>query len=293
VTNGSDDALALLVRTFLDASTTLIAPVPTYTHTMLFARASGARVVPFQPADVFRPDPDGLAALLRAERPRMCYLVSPNNPTGTQYDADAIAYVARACPETLLVLDEAYIEFSGGSFVPRRAEHENVVVTRTFSKAWGLAGLRVGYLIASPAVLSAVRRLHNAKSVNVLGQVAAEAALGDRSWLDRHAASVTAAHARLVLPIARPARRALGRELRVRAPAERAGVRGRVRAGPHLHPRPLEPPGPRRLRPHHGPDPRAGARAHRSARDRARRARRVPDAPDAGAAPVAERDPVV
>jgi len=197
VTNGSDDALALLCRTFLDASKALLAPVPTYTHTLLFARATGARLVSFQPRDVFETDTDRLAATIRELQPRLVYLVSPNNPTGVQYSAEEVATLADACTDALLIVDEAYVEFSGSSVLPERARRDNVVVTRTFSKAWGLAGLRVGYLVGALPVLDALRRLHNPKSVTVLGQVAAEAALTDREWLAQHVASVEAAKSML------------------------------------------------------------------------------------------------
>jgi len=197
VTNGSDDALDLICKTFLDPDDEVVVPRPTYTHFLVFARAQGGTIVSVTSPDPFVQDLDGI---LRAITPRtkIVYLVSPNNPTGVVYDASAVARVAEAAPQALVIVDEAYHEFCGISAVPALAAHPNVVVTRTFSKAYGLAGLRIGYAVAHPEVILAFQRVHNPKGVNVIAQIAAKTALDDQDHLKRFVADVAEAKKLLV-----------------------------------------------------------------------------------------------
>lgn len=183
VTNGSDDALRLICSTYLDRDDEVVIPVPTYNHFMVFARARGADVVTTQGETPFSRNLDGIFGAM-TERTRLLYLVSPNNPTGVVYGPDVIAEVCQRFPNTLVVLDEAYYEFSQVTGIELVEEFPNLMVTRTFSKAFGLAGLRVGYLGANPELLEGVRRIYNPKSVNTLGQVGAVAALEDLEYLE-------------------------------------------------------------------------------------------------------------
>lgn len=197
VTNGSDDALDLLCKTFLDPGDEVVVPRPTYTHFLVFARAQGGSVVSVTSRDPFQQDlPSILAAITR--RTKIVYLVSPNNPTGVVYDARDVARVAEAAPQALVVVDEAYHEFCGITAVPAIEDHPNVVVTRTFSKAYGLAGLRIGYAVAHPDVVLAFQRVHNPKGVNVIAQIAAKTALDDQEHLRRFVADVSEAKRLLV-----------------------------------------------------------------------------------------------
>ena len=189
VTNGSDDALDLLCRTYLDEGDEIVLPVPTYTHFEVFAGARGGRMVPVRSTDPLEKNIGGVLAALGA-RTKLVYLVSPTNPTGIVYtEADVRAILAEA-PQAVVIVDEAYHEFCGYSVAHLTREFENLVVTRTFSKSFGIAGLRVGYAIASPALIGDLLRLYNPKSVNALGQVAACAALGDLQHLNDYVASV-------------------------------------------------------------------------------------------------------
>jgi histidinol-phosphate aminotransferase len=183
VTNGSDDALHTICATYLNPEERVVYAAPTYQHFLVFAHQEGARLSPYVSADVFAPDPAGLIRALSASPTRLCYLVSPNNPTGLVYPAEAIAQILEACPETLLIVDEAYAEFSRESCLELLYQYSNLVITRTFSKAYGLAACRVGYVMAHPSVVSDLQRVFNPKSVNALGQLAAEAALRDQGYL--------------------------------------------------------------------------------------------------------------
>ncbi len=182
ITAGSDDALRLLCDTFLDTGDVVAVPEPTYAHFVLFAKARGARIQSIVCDDPFRTHLDALLEAL-ARRPRMLYLVNPNNPTGVTYTTAQIEKLLRAAKGTIVIVDEAYIEFGGESVATLAMRHSNLVVTRTFSKAFGLAGCRVGYLCAGAEILEAARILYNPKSVGTMALVAARAALEDLDYL--------------------------------------------------------------------------------------------------------------
>ena len=115
---------------------------------------------------------------------RVVFLTNPNNPTGVAMSADAIRTVAKAVPpEAIVLVDEAYAEFSGATFIPEQAAFPNVIVGRTFAKAHGLAGLRVGTLVGASDTLAPVRRAIGVYSVNVAAVVALQAALQDRQYV--------------------------------------------------------------------------------------------------------------
>ncbi|WP_097182335.1 histidinol-phosphate transaminase [Blastococcus haudaquaticus] len=174
----------------------------------LLASVAGARavrvpLVPGRPGGV--PDTHDLDGLLAAidETTRLAFVCNPNNPTGTAVRRAELERFLDAVPaQTLVVLDEAYREFVTDPDVPDGLElmrgRPNVAVLRTFSKAWGLAGLRVGYLIAEdPAVAEAVRKTHVPFSVSMLAQAAAVAALGSEDEVRARCAAVTAERERL------------------------------------------------------------------------------------------------
>ncbi|MBN1093892.1 histidinol-phosphate transaminase [Blastococcus sp. TML/M2B] len=174
----------------------------------LLAQVAGARAiqVPLVPGREGGPadthDLDGLLAAID-DTTRLVFVCNPNNPTGTAVRRAELERFLDAVPATtLVVLDEAYREFVDDPDVPDGIElmrgRPNVAVLRTFSKAWGLAGLRVGYLIAEdPAVADAVRRTHVPFSVSMLAQAAAVAALASEDEVRDRCAAVVAERARL------------------------------------------------------------------------------------------------
>lgn len=185
ITNGSDDALSLICTTFLDQGDEVVVPVPTYNHFVVFAQSRGATIRTVQGFDPFASDLEGLRAQLSANT-RLLYLVSPNNPTGVVYHPEEIEVLCREFPNTLIVLDEAYFEFAQITGIGLVERYPNLIVTRTFSKAFGLAGLRVGYLAAHSELIGGLSRLYNPKSVNALGQIGAVAALKDLDYLNAY-----------------------------------------------------------------------------------------------------------
>ena len=188
-TNGSDDGLHLICSTYLDHGDDVVVPVPTYNHFVVFAQSRGANIIRVQADSPFDPNLDGIRAAMSPST-RLVYLVSPNNPTGIVYRPEQVERLCQDFPNTLVVLDEAYFEFAQISGMSLVGRYPNLIVTRTFSKAFGLAGLRVGYLGAHPAIVEGLHRIYNPKSVNTLGQIGAIAALNDLPYLDAFLAEV-------------------------------------------------------------------------------------------------------
>jgi len=159
-----------------------IIPRPAFEVFDVAVSAVGASVVPVMPAPDFSFPLDGVLAAITA-RTRAVVITNPNNPTGVSTPLSAIRAVARSVPPGAIVfVDEAYIDFGGESFVPELRQFPNVIVGRTFSKAYGLAGLRVGLLLAQPDTLAPLRAAVPVYSVNVAAAVAVVAALDDRDY---------------------------------------------------------------------------------------------------------------
>jgi histidinol-phosphate aminotransferase len=127
----------------------------------------------------------------------MIFLNTPNNPTGQLIPVADLEKIAAAAPAAVVLVDEAYIEFGGDSFLPCLARYPNVLVGRTFSKAYGLAGMRVGVLVGQPPALDAVRAVTLPFNINAVAIAATIAALEDREFLPRYAKQVAASRERL------------------------------------------------------------------------------------------------
>jgi histidinol-phosphate aminotransferase len=157
-TRGSDDAIDLLIRTFCNPGVDSIAIVePTFSAYAQFARVQGAKVISARLTDELLFDPAVVVAACAEARPKLLFLCTPNNPTGTPVAPSDVLAIAAALPDTLVVADEAYIEFADTpSLVP--VVGGNLLVLRTLSKAYGLAGARVGCLIADPEIIALTSR---------------------------------------------------------------------------------------------------------------------------------------
>lgn len=190
VTNGSDDALELINKVFVNAGERIIVPIPTYTHFFVYAGQRNAELVKVASNDVFKTNLDGI---LRAidNNTKLIYIVNPNNPTGVMYNEHQVRTILEAAPHAILIVDEAYYEFGGISMTHLVKEYDNLVVTRTFSKCFGIAAQRIGYMMASDHIIHNCLKIFNPKSVNRIGQLSAEAALEDLPHIDAYMRSVT------------------------------------------------------------------------------------------------------
>ncbi|WP_017930574.1 histidinol-phosphate transaminase [Robiginitomaculum antarcticum] len=156
---GADEAIDILLRTFCDAGkdAVLICP-PTFGYFKTAAQIQGANIIEVPLNDDFTWDKD--AMLAAAPKAKLIFLCSPNNPTGNIIEADLLEKLCNTCPDSLIVVDEAYQEFSSADgYVGRLGEFRNLVITRTLSKAYGLAGVRAGVALADPAVIALMRKV--------------------------------------------------------------------------------------------------------------------------------------
>ena len=203
LTNGADDALRLVADVFLERGARALVIEPTFPMYAFFAQLAGARVVRLgYGSEMEFPLERVCRALGRG--PRVLFLANPNNPTGTQVGLAELRRVLEAAPRTLVVVDEAYAEFSGTSALGWIRRWPNLVVIRTFSKAAGLAGLRLGCLFAHRALAAGLRRAQPPYVVNAAALVAADAAVRDSAPMRRYVREVR--HAREELRAALTAR---------------------------------------------------------------------------------------
>lgn len=191
LTNGADGGLQQIVATFVERGSTVLLTKPTFVMYPFFAAMAGARIY-YAPYDSEMRFPlDTILQALR-ESPRVFFLANPNNPTGTLIRPMVIRRMIESAPRTLFVVDEAYYEFSGVTVLPWIRRYPNLIVVRTFSKAAGLAGLRLGCLFACRELMALLARTREPFSVNVAALVAAEATLRNHGHVRAYACEVRA-----------------------------------------------------------------------------------------------------
>jgi histidinol-phosphate aminotransferase len=179
---GSDDVLDSAIRAFAEPGETLCLPDPSFSMIPVFARTNGLRPVAIPLTRWLDADIDAMLGT----RARIIYLCSPNNPTGGAFSRRAVEQIVDRAPG-LVIIDQAYVEFGGDNFTDLAVSGRPVLLTRTMSKAFGLAGLRVGYGIGSPELIAEVLKARGPYKVSSLGERASIAALdSDRAWVSEH-----------------------------------------------------------------------------------------------------------
>ncbi|MER7915173.1 MULTISPECIES: histidinol-phosphate transaminase [unclassified Streptomyces] len=179
--NGSNEVIQQLLQTFGGPGRTAIGFEPSYSMHALIARGTGTGWIPGPRAADFTIDPDAAARAIAAHRPDVVFLTTPNNPTGNAVPPETVRALydaAQAAKPSMVVVDEAYVEFShGASLLPLLEGRPHLVISRTMSKAFGAAGLRLGYLAADPAVVDAVQLVRLPYHLSAITQATALAAL--------------------------------------------------------------------------------------------------------------------
>ncbi len=188
VSNGSDEMIKMVSETFLQPGDEVVAPFPSFAQYGFGANVMGAKMVHAPLTPTFFYDVDALLARI-TERTKIVYLCSPNNPTGTWLThAQAESYMARVPDHVLTVFDEAYVEYVDAidplDTLRWVREGRAVLSFRTFSKMYGLAGLRLGYALGNPGILSFIEKVREPFNANALAQCAAEAALLDTAFVE-------------------------------------------------------------------------------------------------------------
>ncbi len=182
--NGSDELLNNLIRAFVAEGEELAYVHPSYSYYATLAGIQGADIRTFGLDDNFR-----LAGFPERYSGKLFFLTSPNAPFGVRFTNDYIRELAGRC-EGVLVVDEAYADFADGSAMELVGQCENVIVTRTLSKSYALAGMRLGLAIARPEVVAALDKIRDHYHLDRLALAAAEAALRDQEWLNDKLAKV-------------------------------------------------------------------------------------------------------
>lgn len=183
--NGADDSLRVVMDVFLEPGASVLLVEPTFPMFRFYAALAGARIHTLRyDAKMRFPLADVLRELAR--RPRVFFLANPNNPTGTLLGRAALRQILEAARETAVVVDEAYAEFSGVTVLPWIRRYPNLIVVRTFSKAMGLAGLRLGFVFARKEMAALCRRTQPPFPVNMPALVAARAAIADHAFPRRY-----------------------------------------------------------------------------------------------------------
>lgn len=186
--NGSDDILTILTRAFVGSGQVLRLPYPSYILYRTLAELQGAQFEEVRFAPDFR-----LTDAFAAPRPevRLAYLPNPNSPSGSCLSCTEVADLADRmhCP---LVVDEAYVDFAEDNCIQLVKDNPNVMVTRTLSKSYALAGIRFGFLVAHPEVIATLRKVKDSYNCDAISMAAATAAIDDQDWLQANREKVIA-----------------------------------------------------------------------------------------------------
>ena len=193
LTNGTDEAIQLLVNTYVDAGEQVCLLKPSYAMYRFYSEVAGAQVheIPYRADTLAFPLQELLAAL--SDRTRAVLIANPNNPTGTAIGLGGIQRVLEAVPRAAVLLDEAYYEFSGITALPLLARYPNLFISRTFSKVYGLAALRLGCLFSQAGNIAWVQKGQSPYSVNAVAALAARAAIRDQEYIRQYVSEALAA----------------------------------------------------------------------------------------------------
>jgi histidinol-phosphate aminotransferase len=175
--NGTDDAIKAICDAFVDPEDVLLVPAPTFPVYEFFNNVSGGKILRIRYDENFRLPAAEFVATLKKEKVRWVALANPNNPTGTQIPKADLKAILLANPDTVVLVDEAYQDFSGETILPWIKKYPNLIVSRTFSKAFGLAALRLGCLFADAALIESLQRGQNPFAVNSLAMICAGIAI--------------------------------------------------------------------------------------------------------------------
>ncbi len=197
LTNGVDEAIHLLCETYLEPGDEALIATPTFSMYEIYASAAGAAIVNVQAGEDLQFPGEAMLARI-SPRTRLIAIANPNNPTGSVAEETMLLRLAAAAPEAAVLVDEAYFDFYGRTVLPRVGEPPNLFVARTFSKAYGMAGLRCGVLVGEAAQMRMVRRVSSPYNVNAAALACLPEALADTAYVRDYVAQVRRGRARLL-----------------------------------------------------------------------------------------------
>jgi histidinol-phosphate aminotransferase len=182
---GSDAALDYVVRTFIKQKDEVAISSPTYDNFRVYVEAVGAKIKYIFGNDIFKADIENLLKNI-SNTTKLLYLCNPNNPTGVFYSKEEIEKILKSFPKTLLLVDEAYAEFTQKTVVSLVKKYDNLIVTRSFSKAFGLASFRLGYLVSSPENIFYINKIRNGKNISTIAQIAGIYVLRNKEYFKKY-----------------------------------------------------------------------------------------------------------
>ncbi len=193
LTNGTDEAIQVLINTYVDDDDDVVILRPSYAMYRFYAEVAGAsiREIDYRPDTLAFP----LEELMNAIDPttRAVLISNPNNPTGAAVTVEGIEKILRRAPGAAVLIDEAYYEFCGISAIRLIEEYPNLFVSRTFSKVYGMAGMRIGCVFSQASNIAYMHKAQSPYSVNWLATLAARAAVQDNAYITRYVTEVLAA----------------------------------------------------------------------------------------------------
>lgn len=193
LTNGTDEAIQVLINTFVEVGDEALILQPSYAMYRFYAELAGAKIreIPYRAETLVFP----LDELFDSITPqtRAILISNPNNPTGTAVKPDVVEQILAHAPHAAVLIDEAYFEFFGWTALPLIGERPNLFVSRTFSKAYGMASMRLGCLFSNPENITLMRKAQSPYSVNMLAALAAGVAVNDREYVSKYVKEVLAA----------------------------------------------------------------------------------------------------
>jgi histidinol-phosphate aminotransferase len=203
LTNGTDEAIQVLVNTYVDDGDEVVVMKPSYAMYRFYSEVAGAAVreVGYRGPDLAFPLDEVLDAI--NSKTKAVLIANPNNPTGTGIPLPEIERLLKRARRAAVLIDEAYFEFSGVTALGLVAENPNLFISRTFSKIFGLAALRVGCLISQPENILYLHKAQSPYSVNTLAAMAAAAATQDRAYIENYVIEVLAARELLCVELER------------------------------------------------------------------------------------------
>ncbi len=193
LTNGTDEAIQVLVNTYIDDGDEVIILRPSYAMYRFYSEVAGAKIreIDYVTGTLAFPL-DELLAAITAET-RAILISNPNNPTGTAINIDGIRQILARAPQAAVLIDEAYYEFCGITALPLINDYPNLFVSRTFSKVYGMAAMRMGCLFSQAANVEYLHKAQSPYSVNMLAALAAEAAIEDTAYVSNYVKEALAA----------------------------------------------------------------------------------------------------
>jgi histidinol-phosphate aminotransferase len=203
VTSGADEALFLIASVYLGPGRTAVVADPSFSMFRVVTEAVGAELSRVPLNGEWNLPQDRLLESVRDPRVGVVWLCSPNNPTGRPLTSDLVAAVLEAAPDAIVCVDEAYSEISGETLAPQVLGSPNGVVVRTFSKGYGLAGARVGYLSAQPEVTRTIESVRLPQNMTTFGIAAACRAFADQAGLRERVSAIKAERSRLAAELTR------------------------------------------------------------------------------------------